>query len=471
MNLKTIIHFSIGPIGAAVLSLITLPFVAWFFSVEDVGRLTMLQVVLGLSVSLFSLAMHQAYVREYNEVEDKDALFKLSILPGLSLLVIVTAIILILPFSVSNALFDIDSLLLTFLLVLGIFCSFFINFLAHVIRMQERGLAFSATQIAPKAFLLLFISLILLLNLTAEFSTLMLMNTLAIIFSLLIFALLTKNNWIPAIRKNIDRVLLKRMVSFSLPLVAGGIAYWGLTTMDRFFLKNLAGFDELGVYALSVSLAGAVSVISSMFSNFWHPILYKWVKSGVEHSRIQRVIDNMTILVAFIWSICGLLSFVLPWLLPVEYQAIEYLIVACVSMPLFYMLSQTTGVGIGITRRSKYAMFASLFAFVINAILNYLLIPKYGAGGAALASVIAFFVFFIVRTESSAFLWFSFARGRVYLLMTAYVVVTSSMVLTKAAYNYFLILWVGLFVLTILMFHSRLRETVAFISKYIRRRS
>lgn len=471
MNLKTIIHFSIGPIGAAVLSLATLPFVAWFFSVEDVGRLTMLQVVLGLSVSLFSLAMHQAYVREYNEVEDKDALLKLSILPGLFLLIIVTAIIIILPFSVSNVLFNIDSSLLTFLLVLGIFCSFFINFLAHVIRMQERGLAFSATQIAPKAFLLLLIGLILLLNLTAEFSTLMLMNTLAIIFSLLIFALLTKNNWVPAIRKNIDRVLLKKMVSFSLPLVTGGIAYWGLTTMDRFFLKNLAGFDELGVYALSVSLAGAVSVISSMFSNFWHPILYKWVKDGVEHSRIQRVIDNMTIFVAFIWSICGLLSFVLPWLLPVEYQAIEYLIVACVSMPLFYMLSQTTGVGIGITRRSKYAMFASIFAFVMNAILNYLLIPKYGAGGAALASVIAFFIFFIVRTESSAFLWFSFARGRVYFLMTGYVAVTSSMVLTKATYNCFSILWGGLFVLTILMFHLRLRETVTFIAKYIRRRS
>ena len=88
MKAKTILQFSIGPIGAALLSLVTLPFVAWFFSVEDVGRLTMLQVVLSLSVSLFSLAMHQAYVREYHEEDDKQALFKACVIPGLAALLL-----------------------------------------------------------------------------------------------------------------------------------------------------------------------------------------------------------------------------------------------------------------------------------------------------------------------------------------------------------------------------------------------
>ena len=64
---------------------------------------------------------------------------------------------------------------------MGLLASFFINFLAHVIRMQERGLAFSITQISPKLFLLILISLIMLFDLKAEFYTLMLMNTLAII--------------------------------------------------------------------------------------------------------------------------------------------------------------------------------------------------------------------------------------------------------------------------------------------------
>ena len=471
MNPKKVIHFSIGPIGAAALGLITLPFVAWFFSVEDVGRLTMLQVVLGLSVSLFSLAMHQAYVREYNEEYDKHALFKTAVVPGLLLITLVSIVLLILPLSMSNLLFGIESGLLTFLLLVGIFSSFFINFLAHVVRMQERGLAFSATQIAPKAFLLVLIGVILLLNLSAEFKWLMLMNTLAVFASLMIFAVLTRDTWLPALSSNINNALLKQMLLFSLPLVAGGLAYWGLTTMDRFFLRALSGFEELGVYAISVALAGAVAVISTIFSNLWHPVVYKWVKEGVEPKRVQTVIENMLIVVALIWSLVGLLSWILPYFLPPEYQAIEYLIVACVAMPLFYMLSETTVVGIGITRRTSFAMIASICAFIANLVLNYLLIPDYGAAGAALATLISFFVFFVIRTESSALLWHSLPRVKVYFLVVLYMVATSIMVLTKANLDYFYYVWLVLMVLTLSLYKARLLESIKYLKTYLYKRA
>jgi O-antigen/teichoic acid export membrane protein len=470
LNVKTFLQFSLGPIGAAALSLITLPFVAWFFSVEDVGRLTMLQVVLALSVSLFSLAMHQAYVREYHEEEDKAALFKLSILPGLFLLMLVSFVILILPFSVSVILFGIDSIQLTLLLFLGVFASFLINFLAHVIRMEERGLAFSATKIAPKMFLLILISLILVFNFSAEFKTLMLMNTLSVVLSLFIFAWLTRNTWVVSISKSVDLVLLKRMLKFSLPLVAGGMAYWGLTMMDRFFLRSLSGFEELGVYALSVALAGAVSIITSIFSSLWHPILYKWAKEGVDKNKVQAVVENMMLVVALTWSLTGLLSFLVPLFFPPEYLAVEYLIVACVAMPLFYLLSETTGVGIGITRHSSYSMLASVIAFVVNAILNYLLIPYYGASGAALASVIAFFVFFTIRTEASAMLWCSLPRFRIYVIVIFYIIATSTVLITKANMDSFYLIWLVLFLFTCLFYFNRLTKSINFIKNYLQKK-
>ncbi|WP_024607388.1 oligosaccharide flippase family protein [Pseudoalteromonas sp. TAB23] len=470
MKAKTILQFSIGPIGAALLSLVTLPFVAWFFSVEDVGRLTMLQVVLSLSVSLFSLAMHQAYVREYHEEDDKQALFKACVIPGLAALLLVSGIIIILPFSMSKLLFGIDSALLTFLLLVGVLASFFINFLVHVVRMQERGLVFSATQLAPKLFLFIFISLIMILNLKADFETLMLMNILAVFSSLLVFLCLTKDTWLPALKKSINVVLLKEMLHFSLPLVAGGIAYWGLTTMDRFFLRSLSGFDQLGVYALAASIAGSVSVVSSIFSNLWHPILYKWAKSEVDQKKVQRVIDNMIILVAFIWSLAGVGSFLVPWFLPPQYQAIEYLLVACIAMPLFYMLSETTGVGIGITRRSKYSMYASLSAFLVNFLLNFLLIPNFGAAGAALATVLAFFVFFTFKTEASMSLWRKIPRLKMYMIILSYVVATSIMVLTSASLEYFYLIWVVLFTFTCLLYVSRVFENVIILKNLIIKR-
>lgn len=468
MKLRKIAHFAIGPIAAAGLGLITLPFVAWFFPIEDVGRLTMMQVVLSLSVSLFSLAMHQAYVREYHEENDKNALLKLSMLPGLVLLTVTTILILSLPYSVSMLLFGIDSKLLTFLLILGVYASFIINFLSHLLRMEERGLAFSATKIAPKLFFILLITLVMLLNFEASFNTLMVMNTLAILFSLIVFILITKSSYKILLRNKIDTALLKKMLFFSLPLVVGGVAYWGLTTMDRFFLRSLSGFEELGVYSLAVSLAGAVSVISTVFSNLWHPTLYKWVKQGVEPDKIQLVIEYMTIAVAIIWSSTGILSFILPLLLPEGYKSIEYLIVACVSMPLFYILSQTTGVGIGVTRKSLFSMLASVLAFIVNAILNYYLIPGYGASGAAFATVISFFIFFIIRTEASCIIWYSLPRVKIYFILIIYILITTLNLLLKDAFIYSSILWLVTLCIVFLIYKKNVVTGAIFIKRYIK---
>ena len=468
MKLKKILQYAIGPIGGAVLGMVTMPFVAWFFSVEDVGRMTMLQLVFGLTISLFSLAMHQAYVREYHEVKDKSALFKTSLLPGLLFLLIITLVLFFIPISISEYLFDINSKLLTFLLLIGVFSTYFINFLTHVIRMQERAIAFSLSQIAPKFFLLFFIGFILVFNIKAEFKYLMLMNTLAVLVSLIIFSWLTRDTWVLAFKREIDKVLLINMLKFSLPLVLGGLAYWGLTTMDRLFLRTISGFEELGVYALSVTLAASVSVISTIFSNIWHPTVYRWSSEGVKPDKVQAVVESMLLLVAFIWSLAGFFSWVIPYFFPPEYEALEYLLIACISMPLLYMLSETTVVGIGITRKTSFSMLASIAAFLINALLNYLLIPKYGAAGAALATLGAFFIFLAVRTEASAWLWYSLPRRKIYTVVMLYIVTTSVMVLTKNKLEHFNLIWLGLIGFTVVLFYRRIIQLVKFFKQYLR---
>lgn len=458
MNFKKILQFSIGPIGGAALGMLLLPFVAWFFSVEDVGRLTLLQVILGLSFSLLSLEMHQAYVREYYECENKYILFKATYTPGIILILAIILLGMIQPYSISDLVFGIDSGFITTFLVIGLISVFFINLLAHVVRMQERGLAFSATQILPKAFLLIFVAMILVFNLAPSFKLLMLMNSLSLVASLILFIWLTRETVIKSIKAPLDKNLLKSMLAFSSPLIAGGLAYWGLTTMDRIFLKVLSGFEELGVYALSVSLAGALTVLSAIFSNLWHPTIYKWMRQGVKVNKIQEIAEFMFIAVAFLWSMTGSFSWVLIYFLPVEYKAIQYLIIACVSMPLFYILSETTVVGININKKTNYAMFASISAFVVNAILNYFLIPVFGASGAALASVCAFFIFFVLRTEFSAFLWLPFPRFKMYVLSVLYVFFTCVEVLNKSELEYFYLIWIVLFLLTLLLFNIRTKQ-------------
>ena len=74
LNIRKIFGFSIGPLGGAVLGFLTLPITAWFFSSEDIGRIALLQIVIGFTTVLFSLGLDQAYVREYHEKENKSNL-------------------------------------------------------------------------------------------------------------------------------------------------------------------------------------------------------------------------------------------------------------------------------------------------------------------------------------------------------------------------------------------------------------
>ena len=147
MNIKKAAKFSVGPIGDGLIGLVTLPMVTWFFSVEDIGRLTMLHLVVSFSLLLFSLGLDQAYVREFHEVIDKPSLLITVLLPGVAVLSLVLLTLMLTPLSMSNLLFGLESKLITILLILAIFLAFLSRYLGLVLRMQERGIALSLIHI------------------------------------------------------------------------------------------------------------------------------------------------------------------------------------------------------------------------------------------------------------------------------------------------------------------------------------
>ncbi|EGN74610.1 membrane protein involved in the export of O-antigen and teichoic acid [Idiomarina sp. A28L] len=422
MNARKVLAFSVGPIGGAALGLITLPIVAWFFSPEDIGRLTMLQVAVSFALLLFSLGLDKAYVREFHEVEDKAGLLKAVFIPGFVILLLVLAGLVFSPWSPSLLLFGIDSLFLTVLLYASILLSFGSRFLGLILRMQERGFEYSMSQLLPK---LLFLQIVLgyvWLGADAVFDNLIMANFLSLLAVFLIYAWTTRKDWLPALNAIIDKAKQSQMIRYAIPLIGSGLAFWGLTIMDKLFLRALSGFEELGIYAVAITFGGAALVFQAIFSTIWVPVVYKWVAEGVNPQKIKHVIDYVTLAVVAIWSLAGMFSWVVAYLLPPEYMLVPYILLAAMAYPLLYTLSEATGIGIGIKRRSMFSLLAAILALIVNAIGNWYLIPTYGAAGAAMASAIAFMVFFIIRTEASSRLWESFERRRMYVFVIVLII-------------------------------------------------
>lgn len=419
MNAKKVASFAVGPIGGAALGFITLPIITWFYSAEDIGRIAMLQVVSSFCVLLFSLGLDQAYVRDYHESVHKPALFKAALLPGLLLLVIGLAFCFVVPDFISQALFSVSSVLISVLVALCFGATFVSRFLSLILRMQEKGLAFSMSQVLPKLLFLSVIGVYILFSFGFDFFYLVIAQTLSVVAVTLVYGWNTRQEWLAALSQKIDTEKLKAMLRFGAPLIMGGVAFWGLTAMDKVFLRSFSTFEELGIYSVASSFAAAAVILQSIFSTVWAPTVYKWAAEGINTEQIDQITEYVLVAVVTLFSLAGLFSWIITYLLPPSYAGVQYVLVACMAYPLFYTLSEATGIGLGIARKSTYAMMASIIAVVVNLVGNYFLVPIYGASGAAISTAFAFWVFFFCRTEFSCHVWRAIPRLKFYLITLA----------------------------------------------------
>ncbi|ENO13415.1 lipopolysaccharide biosynthesis protein [Marinobacter nanhaiticus D15-8W] len=468
MTPKQIALFAIGPLGGSCLGLVTLPLVTWYFSQEDVGRMAMLQVTLSFSTLLFSLGLDQAYVREFHQSHNQPALLKSVILPGLVFLLSTLAVLLTMGGAVSKWLFDVSSLQLSVLVAIALLASFISRFLSLVLRMNERGLAFSMSQVVPKLLLLVIIIGYVLLDGAKNLTNLVAANTAAIALVSVVLVWNTRNEWIEGLRHQLDLAALRELLCFGLPLILGGIAFWGLTATDKVFLRMFSSYEQLAIYSVAVSFAAAATILQSVFSTVWAPTVYKWVSKGGGIENIHRASRYILLCVVVLFSLAGLFSWVITIFLPSEYASVQWLLISCLGYPLLYTLSETTVVGIGISKRSVFAMAAAFLAFAVNLFGNWLLIPKFGAAGAAISTCGSFLLFLVARTEFSCYLWKSFPRKLIYCY--SILVVSGAILSTLAAGRAGWLahaFWALVLLSTIFTFRAEIVEVWRFIRAHV----
>ncbi|MCG6229909.1 lipopolysaccharide biosynthesis protein, partial [Vibrio furnissii] len=473
VNYKKIIQFSVGPIANALLGLATLPIITWFFSQEDVGKISMLQVVTSFTTMIFCLGLDQSYVREYHDYSNKAKLFRTVWLPSsLVLLIFIVIAGIITKNNIVVWLFEVDSVVLTISISIMLFTTLSARFFSLTLRMKERGLAYSSCQIVPKIVVLIIISIIIMSGMEKSFENLLYAN---VIGSLALFSILiwySKDTLKHVLLESVNYLKLKSMLSYGLPLTFGAIAYWGLTAADKMMLRSLSTYEELGLYSVSISFASAATIFHAVFSTIWAPTVYKWVANKENLDKIAEVRNYVMLAVVVLFCIAGMFSWIVPFLLPEVYKDVQWILVACMGAPLLYMLSETTVVGIGISRKSIYSMLASILAFLVNIVGNYLLVPDLGARGAAISTCISFYVLFVLRTEFASRAWLPIKRSKLYFVMLVVVSSSVMMALSKSfTTNFIVTYWTMLFAIMLFSFRMEVKTIYTWmLDEYLRRK-
>jgi len=192
--------------------------------------------------------------------------------------------------------------------------------------------------------------------------------------------------------------IARNVLSFGIPMVLTVISYWALQVLDRYLLNIFGSLAQTSEYAVAYSLGSAISiVVISPFTLAWASAMFTIAKRKDAASVFQtvfRLLGYFLLFSAFGLSVVG--KMLLFWLFPPVYHAASFVIpIVSVSLT-FYGLYYVVNVGLNIKRKTWISSIFSTIAAVSNLALNLVLIPRYGAMGAALATLLAYIVLVLV---------------------------------------------------------------------------
>jgi O-antigen/teichoic acid export membrane protein len=416
MKFSQILAFAFGPIASAALGLLTVPLMAWTFEPNVIGKVAMLNTFLAGCALVLTLGLDQAYVREYHEAQDKPQLLVSLVLPSLFITLIFCLLILAFHKFVALTLFSeiTDTLYVAGLVSLAVFISLIFRFSSLILRMQEQGFKFSLMQISSKLTLLVLILSFLLSGELSSFSIALFFTISAILVSVLLAVFFTRTDWRAAATSHIDYDMLILALKFGAPLILSGFAYWGLISVDKLAIRYYSGLEQLGLYSIAFSFAAVMTIFQSVFSTVWAPIVYRWHKENIKIDQFNLISDWMVMILSTVFFVVVIFSPLFSYLLPESYYGIIILMPACMLFPVFYTLSETTVVGMNIARKTSYSIVVTILPLALNILLSIMLVPQYGAGGAAVSVALAFFLYLVLRTEISRHLWRQFSVHKLY---------------------------------------------------------
>ncbi|MFO0881187.1 MAG: lipopolysaccharide biosynthesis protein [Gemmataceae bacterium] len=181
---------------------------------------------------------------------------------------------------------------------------------------------------------------------------------------------------------------LRAMLWFALPLLPGGICFFVLHHGDRFFLLRHATAGEIGSYALGYKLGMVVKMLTlGPLLMVWSARMYAVAREPDAPVQFGRATTR--ILGAYLLAGLGLCLFAgeIVTILGGEEYAAAVPIVAPVVLACFFQSAATLmDAAFFIRGRTGQKFGVSLVATAAMLLLYWLLIPPYGAIGAALAT-------------------------------------------------------------------------------------
>jgi len=196
-----------------------------------------------------------------------------------------------------------------------------------------------------------------------------------------------------------------RILRFGLPLVPAALAMYVMNTTDRWFILHFHGKEALGIYSIGVKLSLGLLIFVEPFRKAWWPTAMNLLQTDGRPliARVAQLYMGIgSVAVVLLTAFSPLLTKLLA--APIYYDA--YPIVGILAWKtLFLGAYMIVSLGIWKQKKTQWVPLLHGAAAIVNILLNYVLVPKYSALGAAIASSLTFLLWILITLVVSQILW------------------------------------------------------------------
>ncbi|MBR4241571.1 MAG: oligosaccharide flippase family protein [Eubacterium sp.] len=188
------------------------------------------------------------------------------------------------------------------------------------------------------------------------------------------------------------------MLKYSVPLMPTIILWWIINVSDRYMVTYFIGSSANGLYTAASKIPNFIIMFSSIFIDAWQlSAVDEYDNEGRADffTKVFRVYSGGVFTVASLLILFAQL-FTKILVAPSFYESWRYVPILIIATSMSCHVNFLASVYMA-EKKSVMAMVTALSGALTNILLNLILIPRTGANGAAIATVVAFLVVFSSR--------------------------------------------------------------------------
>lgn len=190
-----------------------------------------------------------------------------------------------------------------------------------------------------------------------------------------------------------DRQIAMQLLRISWPLLFSSMAVAIYMRIDQIMLGKMVGEHAVGIYSAALRLSELWYVLPTVIVSAALPVLLR-TKQESEERFMQLLQTLFSVLVKIAYVVAIPMTFyaddVIELFFGAEYKGAGDVLAVHIWSAIFVFLGVVTSAWTTAYGYSKYALLQTLAGALINVALNIVLIPRYGAVGAAWATVISY---------------------------------------------------------------------------------